>query len=308
MKRSLAVIVAIAALLPVVGAAQPAAADTTTPIIFLHGFVLGAPCPGINARGQALGLIAELAERGYTGPVVGAEYFACDSQGETIQQSGVRGAYFESGEWTNNQSWGEYRGNTNSTDLRHIAYQLAWWTYDNYSSKGKHVSFVGYSMGGLIARWALYQIAARNPLFPPYLYVDKAATISTPHRGLTPDLQYPVWCGTSIQCTQMKAKSTFLNELNSGLGLNPQGTGGTTWTVLGSARCDIMTPDQSTNMGPVHKVIFNGAKPYCYSHTSYLQDRSDLRDFPVLVQRPTDPKPVAGLGLHSLATVAEALR
>ena len=283
------------------------AGPTGNPVIFLHGYVTGAPCPGIGS-GQGNGLAAELAERGYTGPWVPVEYYACDSGAPTIQQSGTRGAYFESGKWNNNQGWGEYRGNTNNTDLRHIAYQLAWWTYDNYSSKGQHVSFAGYSMGGLIARWAVFQIAARNPLFPPVLYVDEAVTISAPHRGINDGYNNLSWCPASTQCKQMLPNSSFLKELNSGLGLNPQATGGTDWTAMGSNHCDIMLGAASTDMGDVHKVIYEALKPKCYSHTAYLADRSDVLDMPVRYRHPGQAAwTTTSTGAHSLAWLAGAL-
>ncbi len=230
-------------------------------------------------------------------------------QRPSIQQSGGRGAYFESGEWANCSGWGECRGNTNATDLRHIAYQLAWYVYDNHSSRDQWVDLVGYSMGGLIVRWALYQIAAGNPLFPPVLYVRDAVTISTPHRGLDDGWGNVSWCPGGIQCSQMRPGSAFLDELNQ-FGLAPQGTGGTTWTAMGSRGCDIMTAEQATEMGDVHKIVFEGAKkkPGCYTHTGYLADTSAARDLPATYRNPGDAGWTStATGAHALSWLADVL-
>lgn len=286
--------------------AQAATHSNSAPVLFVHGYINNPLCTGGDVSGTFAGAISKLQSRGYAGPTETVAYYACDTNGANIQSSGNPNAYFPSGAW--HGGWGTAGGNTNATDIRHISYQLAWYIYDTYSSRGQTVSIVSHSMGGLITRWALYQIQAQNPLFPPYLYVQDSVTISTPHLGTNDGWNNLTWCPGSVQCQQMLPNSTFLNELNAN-GKNPQATGGTEWTAMGSAKCDIMTAAQSTDMGDVHKVIYNGASsPKCYNHTNYLTDVSDALDMPVQYRNPGDVSlSTSNTGAHSLAWMSNAL-
>ena len=289
----------------VLAAAVPAATTTATaatrvsnaPVVFVHGFLLNT-CPGTNPNSTFAGAVTALKASGHTGPNDMINYYACDSKGSNIQKSGDPKAYFSTGQYVTG-------GNTNETDIRHISYQLAWYLYDTYASKGKTVELVGHSMGGLIIRWALQQIQVRNPVFPPVLYVQDAVTISAPHLGLKDNTNNVTWCPSSLQCRQMLPGSSFLNELNT-VG-NPQATGGTDWTVIGGGACDFVTAAQATGAGDVHKVIYPSKKPVCYNHTSYLTDTSAAADMPVQTRHPGEASLAAGTGMHSMRWMASAV-
>jgi hypothetical protein len=305
-RAALRALVALAVLVMGLGTGHPATAApppgrvANAPVVFVHGFLLNL-CPQTDTASVFASAVTTLRARGYTGPTEAVAYYACDHGGPSIQKSGDPNAYFPSGAYSDG-------GNTDNTDIRHISYQLAWYLYDTYSSKGKTVELVAHSMGGLITRWMLYQVQAGNPLFPPYLYVQDSITISTPHNGIQDGTNNLTWCAGTLQCTQMTVGSTFLTELRS-YGMNPQGTGGTQWTAMGSRSCDIMTAEQSTDMGDAHKVVYTGSSaPGCYNHTSYLTDTSTATDQPVQFWNPGDTAPTtATTGAHSLAWVANAL-
>jgi Putative serine esterase (DUF676) len=100
----------------------------------------------------------------------------------------------------------------NEVNIEHLGYRLAWWIYRNYSASGKTVNIVGHSMGGLVARYAVGMTARRHADFPPFLYVNTLATVSSPHNGTPISL-----CGPPLrfQCRQMLPNSAFLNVLNN---------------------------------------------------------------------------------------------
>lgn len=89
-------------------------------------------------------------------------------------------------------------------DWRHMAYHVAWYLWEEYSEtdpqeEGGHwVDVVAHSMGGMIMRYALQQVAlpydevvCDSPgaedeyrcLWPPYLLVEDVVTLGTPHKG-----------------------------------------------------------------------------------------------------------------------------
>jgi hypothetical protein len=104
------------------------------------------------------------------------------------------------------------------------------------------VDVVGYSMGGLITRGAVYgsQIAASG--FSPPINVSDVATLGTPHQGAAWYSNLCLWG----QCSSMAPGSTDLNWLNQNG--NPQGSAGTTWTNFGSYNDDVVPYSSATSM------------------------------------------------------------
>src|SRR5439155_25572805 len=98
---------------------------------------------------------------------------------------------------------------TNETDIRHLAYHLAWTIYDLYASRGVAVEAVGHSMGGLMIRYAIAQVQGGNPDFPPSLMIAHAVTLGTPNGG---DL-HAQSCDLQ-ECVQMRPGSAFLRWLD----------------------------------------------------------------------------------------------
>ena len=268
--------------------------------------VTSAGCPGINATKQAAPLASVLAAHGYTGTVVGIDYYCGDGGGVSIDNAGPAGYLPPPTLYDAN------------SDIKRLGYDLAWFIWKNYTSHGTVVSIASHSMGGLIARWALYGVQNHlSNAFPPYLYVQDVVTLSTPHdglgdvnnAGLTAAQYNAVWCGTYTECTEMTPGSAFLNELHQS-GMNPQPNYPTDWTAIGaSASCDIMTFTEASDMGDVHKVDYTASSgPTCYNHSSYTTDTSTATDAPVSYRGPGQSGyTVIGNGDHSLQWVWKAL-
>lgn len=157
---------------------------------------------------------------------------------------------------------------TGECDIRHFAYHVAWALYNKYTSAGESVDVVAHSMGGLVLRYALQQVEARHPDFPPSLRIEDAVTVSTPHGGINSTLNG--WYCDDFQTSQMDVGSNFLQSLAS----HPEGMGGTDWTAIGGfeIKChgltgDIVSPESSTWNGADHKVVY--ANPG-YGHDEYF--------------------------------------
>jgi hypothetical protein len=174
-----------------------------------------------------------------------------------------------------------------NVDLRHLAYQLAWYVYTlNGPTSTTHqpVDIVTYGMGGLIVRWMLYAeqhtATIGFGLFPPALVVSRIVAVSPPFDGYL-SLPEPV-----RELAQMNYGDTLITDLRQYSGL-PQGTGGTDWTLIAnyphdltvdSGTADIESNGQGIAMGPlvdlpgssshIHKVIYvlasdpTGTGPY----------------------------------------------
>lgn len=285
------------------------------PVIYVHGYLLNT-CPGGDSSRPAVfgNEAALLKQQGYTGSADYIDYYACDRNGSSIANSGTPNTYYPGGEMYKNGLNPVYNpgGATNKTDIRHISYQLAWYIYDKYSSKGQPVSVVSHSMGGLISAWMLYQIQSHNSLFPPYLYVQDSVTISTPFQGVNDGYNNISWCPSSTQCTQVKPGSEFITALQAG-GMNYQATNGTDWTALGGAPCDTVDAPDGTTLaaGNAHIVWYyakRGSTPNCYSHTSYLTDTVTTLNMPAKLKNPGDVSfTTVSNAPHSLLAVAQAL-
>jgi hypothetical protein len=282
-----------------IGPTAPASAYTTdlsAPVILVHGYGVGT-CPGYD-MGAYWGILTNFVrDRGWTGPIVPVTYYTCDVNGTTINSSGSHSTYYGSGHYLGTH--------TQNTDIRHLAYHLAWFIYNNYSSHGQSVQVVGHSMGGYIMRWMIYREQAGDPNFPPYLYVQDAEDISTPQGGAGSAYLTYFACQGTLQCQQFTNGSSFITELQAS-GKNPQATNGTDWSAMGSDSCDITTADNATDMGPVHKVKYTNP---CYNHVSYLTDTSTANDATADYQNPPNSTFTHSTTMpHSLAQVDQALR
>ncbi len=189
--------------------------------------------------------------------------------------------YYDSG--SDDGTWNE--------DIRHVACELAWYIWNQYSRHGQRVDIAAHSMGGLITRWALYATAFDNH-FPPYLLVNRVVTMGTPHGG-APAMFASYYCYGCLQATEMVNTSAFMQELLSGSthhgffypGDNPQARGGTAWTMMASD-CDaveLATSDDGVFMSSGNKIIFTKVSSLypqgtCYQHGDYLVDQSDTND------------------------------
>ena len=236
------------------------AGQPVPPIIFVHGYKAAAS-PGVDLPVLPKVLMQTAAAEGRE--VIPVGYYVKDTNGPSIQKSGKAGATFSTGK--------QNGGNTNGTDIRHLAYQLAWWIYDNYSSKGLPVDLVGHSLGGLITRSMLFGLNT-DKSYPPTLLVEDSVTVSTPHLGLAVTTTTGIGCAASatLQCTQLGNGSSYIKELKA-KGRGPQGTGGTDWTAIGASTGDVASAAVITDMGANHVVVV--AKS---AHTDYFKVPSSI--------------------------------
>lgn len=166
-----------------------------------------------------------------------------------------------------------------STSLRDIGAQLAWDIYVRYARKGQSVDIVGHSMGGLIARVAVWGTQLKRPGFPPFIYVEDAVTLGTPHAGVTAG--WVQGC-RATQCVQMRPGSAFLRTL-AATGRNPQSAQGTDWTLIGS-ESDATVHWRSANAGagsrtmnPGHNVLYKRAERIGHGALASAIDRDRRR-------------------------------
>jgi hypothetical protein len=274
--------------------------STATPVVMVHGFQPGT-CPGFDVtRGPWGGTYLTLSDAGWTGPLLPVSFYQCDTNGVDITGYGpeTNTATLSAPQITQSVPAAGY---TAETPIDQIAHDLAWFVYDTYSRQGQPVDLIGASMGGLIIRSAILRVQQQDPTFPPMLLVTDAVTIATPHNGASAAAT-AIACGTSLSCQQMITGSPYLTSLGT---TAPQARGGTDWTLIGSAACDIVPVSSALGMWPAH--LLGYTKP-CYSHTAYLWDRSPAADASAYYLNPGAPIGYTTTGNHSLRAVLTALK
>lgn len=259
-------------------AAKPATPPTHTPVLFLHGALLGPGCVGTNPAGVASALHAVLARHHWTGKLLPVDYYCGDAGPGTVDiRNGTRPT-----------------ADTSITDLANL---LAWYVYRTYSSRGIAVDLVGHSMGGLIMRDALNRVGQRG--FPPYLLVRDAVTISAPFGGIPSRAECP------LQCRQMLFGSAYLAGLNA-TPTAPSGQGGTGWTVLGGSPCDYIPAESTLTLRGAMAVDFATNAPQCYTHVTYLSDTSARQDLRTVISAVSGARHTV-TGPHALEWVYRGL-
>lgn len=266
--RSAAVVVgsvAVALLVVHAPAASARTDDRSKPVVYVHGY---------NAWGDAdtdcnmwSPMDNTLRSWGLTGTKATVRYYFGDYNCTyEVQHHGSHGTHYG------------HSGDTHDryTRIEHLGYHLAWMIYDHFSSKGVTVDVVSHSMGGLITRYALAQVQRGHSAFPPHLYLEDSVTLGTPHAGTG----WANWCWTT-QCEQMRPGSSFIKWLRS-YAWNPQGSGGTDWTVQGSYDDEIVSESSGVDMGAAHKVQYLGSSDV--THGDYYLDTSDARTADVYYQ------------------------
>ena len=242
-RRSVIALVAALSMLIVLAPAADARTDTKGKrVLLIHGYQpWGTPTSPCDMWGA---MESSLQSQGFTGPLTSVGYYdaqvACDVS--VIPYGSTSGHYPPSG-----------GVHDRYVSIRHLGYELAWMIHQRYSRYGETVDIVAHSMGGLVARYAVAQVQRGNPEFPPSLLVEDVVTLGTPHNGSG----LASWCWTT-QCGDMSPGSSFLNWLRS-YGWNPQGSGGTDWTNVGSVDDGTVSSSSATDMGAAHKVIYQGS-------------------------------------------------
>lgn len=241
----------------VLAVAAPASARTdnrSKPVVYVHGFDLfsSSDCNNWNAMDSTL------RTWGLTGTKVTVQYYSNDVNcGYTVLHHGSHATHYGSSHTTHNTS----------TDIRHLAYHMAWMINDHFG--GQTVDVVSHSMGGLITRYMIHRRQAGDAAFPSSLPVEDSVTLGSPHNGTG----WAYGCGYT-QCVQMRPGSSFINYLNASA-QNPQGTGGTDWTLQGSDDDGIVSASSATSMTAAHKVIYLTSADV--GHSDYYADTTDAR-------------------------------
>lgn len=260
-------------------------------MLFVHGYE-GLACPGDDGEATFGPTIAFLRARGWDQAMVTDGYYDCD-RGMVDTLAGY-GAPAPLGKGLAGRLPGG-----RETDIRDVAYHLAWQIYRRYSSRGVAVDVVAHSMGGLIVRWMLYRVQAGDAGFPRRLLVHDAVAIATPNGGAP----FAAFCG-NVECREMAPGSDFLREL-AAAAPDPQGTGGTDWTLIASDADPIVGAASATSMPGVHRVVY--AWP-AYTHAAYLGDTITTTDADVTIAGPNGGHATRWeQAPHALAMVDQAL-
>jgi hypothetical protein len=234
--------------------------DRAKPVILIHGSDWAAPF-GVRCGASFNEMKRRFRDWGHTGPLVKLAYYRYDRGCD--HDLGHHGGHRQH-EPTGHDATG---GHTGGTSITHLGYHLAWYIYDHYTSVGQPVDVVGHSMAGVMIRYALAQVERGHASFPPRLLVEDVVTLGAPHDGVKPIIET---CPTR-QCRQMEPDSAFLNWLRRNA-WEPDGAGGTDWTVIGAVDDNYVTAASGVAMGACHKVKYLGSSNV--EHFDLLHDAS----------------------------------
>ena len=265
------------------------------PVVMVHGYHVAA-CPGSDVGNVWVDLYAALSVAQWKGPLLPVSFYQCDTDGVDITGYGPAVPAGAAPTITPNSPRLPY---DDSAPIEQLAHDLAWFVHDTYPSTA--VDLVGVSMGGLIVRYALAQVAAHNPDFPPTLRVAQTIAVATPFAGLGAHDVAASLCPTTVQCGEMASDSPFMTGLAA-----DQGADGTTWTVLGStAGCDIVPGASALALPAATRIDY--VQP-CYAHRDWLED-GQLTDNASITT--TQPEAVTGkvdtAAAHSLVLMRQIL-
>lgn len=214
-----ATLAALAAVVGLAVVAEPAAArtnDKAKAVLFVHGYNPTSSSTDCGATFN--GMISRLRGQGFTGPMVRVGFYSGDVNCDVNLRS--YGSFGDSSSW------------------KAIAKAFSTYVYNQYTSKGIAVDVVGYSMGGLIGRGAVWGSQKAESGFAPAIDVEDVVTLGTPHNGAAWYSNLCLWG----QCTSLKPGATDIQWLNQNG--NPQGKYGTEFTTIAS-NGDWVTPTSS---------------------------------------------------------------
>ena len=218
--------------------------DTSKVTIFIHGY------SGGDCEGDWGFLIDHMRAKGWTGSFYVPKFLSGDSS--CNPRPGVAmGCMNCTGSHT---YWFGHSGTThsNNTSIRHLAWHLANYIATNFTAKGVVVDVVAHSMGGLMIRYALAKQGVDDF---PRLKVEDVITLGSPHNGAS----FAALMGTT-QGAEMEPSSTLIKWLKD-WGMNPQGQGGTDWSVIGSHGDLIVQEDSATgDVGAAPMAVYDHAE------------------------------------------------
>lgn len=252
--RRLGVAVALALVLSGLLGASPADARTdnrSKPVLFVHGY--NPTSNSTNCGGDFDAMIGQLRSQGFTGPMVKVGFYSGDVNCDVNLRS--IGGFSDSSSW------------------KLISKAFSKHIWNTYTSKGIAVDVVGYSMGGLIARGAVWGSQKAESGFSARIDVEDVITLGSPHNGAAWYSNLCLWG----QCTSLKPGAADLTWLNQNG--NPQGLQGTEFTTIASDG-DWVVP---TSSGLYMTLPLTNKVRYCctphtgasnYMHTSTVITRS----------------------------------
>jgi triacylglycerol esterase/lipase EstA (alpha/beta hydrolase family) len=180
-------------------------------IVFVHGFNASAStdCMATGSSGDGFGsMIPQLHSDGFSGSLITVGYYSGDTNCTV-----------------NLHNFGTYGDGDSFTN---IGQAFSWYVYKTFTKNGVPIDAVGYSMGGLIVRAAVYGSSIGAAGYAPPINVARVVTLGTPHNGAA-------WYATACvivgwtQCAAMVHGSAQLTWLNKNG--DPQGPAGTAWSA-----------------------------------------------------------------------------
>jgi hypothetical protein len=216
------------------------------PVLLVHGFSLSSSVDCSSTWSQD---ISWLQSEGFTGPFVKVGYYSGDSNCDVNLHN--YGSYGDQDSW------------------KSIAAAFSHYVYDNYTSRGVAVQAIGYSMGGLVVRGAIYGAQSGASGFSVPINISDVTSWGSPYNGAA---WYAQFCFWSTQCQSMVQGSSDLDWLNQNG--DPQGSAGTNWTVMGSNNDDVVPASSAVDMSvPANNSIVwdNISHTGVCCHPSYLQ-------------------------------------
>jgi len=214
------------------------------PVLFVHGY--NPTSTSTDCTSTFSPMVTQMKSRGFTGAMVYVGFYSGDTNCTV-----------------NLHAYANY-GDRDS--FKNIAAALSWYVYNAYTTRGITVDLVGYSMGGVIVRGAVYGALSGTAGFSPPINVSDGVTLAGPHNGAAWYSNLCLWG----QCASLAPGSTDLNWLNQNG--NPQGTQRTTWTTIGSNNDDVVPAASAIYMSiPIdHKVVFDNVSHTGFIHPNYM--------------------------------------
>lgn len=217
-------------------------------VLFVHGY--NPTSTSTDCGGDFDAMISQMRSDGFTGSMVKVGYYSGDVNCNVNLHS--------YGSYNDRDSW------------KTIAQAMSSYVYNTYTRNGVAVDVVGYSMGALVARGAVYGAQSRTAGFSAPINVSDAVTLGGPHNGAAWYSNFCLWG----QCSSLKPGSTDLNWLNQNG--NPQGSAGTVWTNIGSYNDDVVPWQSAISMSiPAdHKVVFSNVSHTGLNYPNYMHSWS----------------------------------
>jgi hypothetical protein len=173
-----------------------------------------------------------------------------------------------------------------------------------YTKKDIAIDAVAHGTGGLALRYA---IAKQGTPGWPALRVEDVVTLGTPHAGsktIAEECSRPV-------CLQMDAdapaNAALWRELGSEPFQNPQGEGGTEWSVIGSAKDELAPPATATGMAASHKSYYKETRSQRIDHEGLLKDTREEWGAAIVYSHPNRENIEWNKGPHVGRRVANSL-